>query len=145
MLFGHAEHTKLRIKIIREILICNNDLATIGGPDDASTIRKRMQYKVTDIILIQLYFKELLRLLIPKDDIVLPKFLSCGIHLGTAEAASTLSNHNIRNGRIRCLKVLNVMETDDLLHLCNYHHTLPQISDFKILRIMIEKAFKRKH
>ena len=106
MLCGHAEHTKLRIKIIREILVCNNELATIGDPDDASTIRKRMHYKVTDIILIQLYFKELLRLLISKDDIVLPKFLLCGIHLWTAEAASTLSNHNIRNGRIRCLNPL---------------------------------------
>ena len=89
MLSGPEEHAKLRIKINREILVCNNDLATIGDPDNASAITKRMQYKVTDIMLIQLYFKELLRLLIPKDDIVLPKFLSSGIHLRTAEAAST--------------------------------------------------------
>ena len=29
MLFGREEHAKLRIKINREILVCNNDLATV--------------------------------------------------------------------------------------------------------------------
>ena len=33
MLFGREEHAILRIKINREILVCNIDLATIGDPD----------------------------------------------------------------------------------------------------------------
>ena len=94
-------------------------------------------------MLMQFYLKELLHFLIPKDDIVLPRFLLESIHLWTAVAAGTMSNHNILNERIRCRQVLNAMETEDLLHFCNYHQTLPQILDFKMLRTMLVMVFRK--
>ena len=106
---------------------------------------RKMHYKISDIMLLQFYFQKLLYLFIPDGSIELPRLKPSRIHLRTTLSAGTMSSHTILNERIRYLKVLNLnsMETKHLLHLCNYHRTIPQILDFNMLRSMLGMALKK--